>query len=145
MSRTHKTYLIIALVVLTFLVVFGLYFYKRGKRTTTLQDPTKLPGDTSNGGEGTSNTGASNDDLKLLVAALHEDMDGPNLFGHDIEPYKRMLQLSDGDLIKLYNAFNATYQADSGETLYQWIENEKYSFYEMTDTILAKMQKLNLK
>jgi hypothetical protein len=141
MNKKTKKYIIIGSIIVVVLVCLFWYVYRRGKRQTTLQDPGKLPGDNT----GTVNTGSSNDDLKLLVQAIHDDMDGLNWAGHDITAYQRALQLSDTDLIKLYNAFNSLYQQDSGQTLVEWITNEKYFNHEVTDALLAKMAKLNLK
>ncbi len=142
MDAKTKKQLIIGSIILLLLILLAWYFYKRGKRTTTIQQaPGQLPGQGSNG---PNISGASNDELKTLSQELYQDMSGYNWIGHDIEPYQRALALNDGDLVKLYNAFNTLYQADSKQTLKQWIEGEKYFNHEVTDALLLKMAKLNL-
>lgn len=136
-----KTHMYIAIAVLVLLVALGFYFYKQGTKKVTLQSlPNELPGN-----PGSVNSGASNDEIKLLAEALFNDMDGYNFTGHDYEPYNKALTLSDTDLVKLYNTFNTLHQKDSGETLTQWIINEQYNYYNIPDLVLARFAKLNLR
>jgi len=145
MDKQNKTYLFIALGVLIFLVVFGYIFYRKGKKTVSIQDlPQDLPGNT-----GTNNnpSGASNTELKMLVDDLYKDMDGANILTRDIAAYQKLLTLSDTDTVKVYNTFNTLYQVESGETLTSWISNETgfTGFTVLRDAILSKFTKLNLK
>lgn len=142
MSKQNKTYLFIGIGIILVIGIVATVFYFKGKKQVTLQyTPGQLPG---NPGSGTT-YGASNDELKTLAQDLKDEMTGLNLLGHDMEPYKRALVLNDTDLIKLYNTFNTLYQKESGSTLYQWIDDEKFSDHSVTDTLLNKMAKLNLK
>lgn len=142
MSKT-KLYIIAGAVVL--IVALMVFFYFRGKKKgesgiTIQYDPGQLPGNPQSG----STQGASNDDIKLLATQLFQDMDGFNFLGHDMTPYQKALTYNDSDLVKLYNAFNAKYQQDSGQTLAQWLDNESFYNNEVTDALLQRFSKLNL-
>lgn len=142
MDKKQKTYLFIAIGALVLITIIAVYFYLQGKKTVSIQyTPGELPG---NPGSGTG-TSASNNEIKVLAGKLYDDMNGLNLLGHNMEPYMDALILSDNDLIKLYNTFNTLYQAKTGQTLYEWIDNEKFYENDITDSLLLKMQKLNLK
>lgn len=152
MSKKVKTWLIIAAIILTILVVVAVYYYRKGKRQNVYVAP---PGDNPNAGAGTGNTTPnpntkSDSELKALANQLHQSMDGVNFFGQRDEVFRKVLELSDTDLVKLYNFFNAFYQATSGETLKQWIEGESgwWSggvFAQLREGILTRMTSLNLK
>ena len=144
MDKQNKTYLFIALGVLLFLVVFGYIFYRKGKKTVSIQDvPQDLPGSTN---AGNNASGASNTELKMLVNDLYKDMNGVNIITRNIEAYQKLLTLSDTDTVKVYNAFNTLYQIESKETLKSWISNETgfTGFTVLRDAILSKFTKLNL-
>lgn len=135
-----KKYIIIAIVVLIILVALGLYFYKQGSKKTTLQYlPGELPGNPSSG----NTVGASNDELKRLANAIYQDIDGYNILGHNNDPYNSAILLNDTDLIKLYNVYNALYQSENNETLTQALINEKFWENDVTDSLIARLQKLN--
>lgn len=137
-----KTYITIAVVTILLLAFVGFYFYRRGKKQTTLQYlPGELPGNKERGNQ----VGASNDELKLLANALHSEMKGLNWFGHNMEPYKRALLLNDTDIVNLYNTFNELHQRQSGETLTQWLQGETWSQYTEREGLLLiqRLQKLN--
>lgn len=136
----QKKYIIIGISVLLFLVILSYIFYRKGKKTVTLQSlPGELPGNPSSG----NNSGASNDELKRIANALYSDMNGFNLWGHNYEPFNQSVLLNDTDLVKLYNAFNAMYQKDSGQTLTQWIANEQFTYPEVPGIIINRLKKLN--
>lgn len=138
-----KTHLYIAIAVLVFMALFGYYYYRKGKNTVSIQAlPNDLPG---NQGAASGSGGASNDEIKRVVNALYNDMNGWNITGHNYEPYQTALTFSDTDIVKLYNAFNTLYQQDSKQTLAQWIESEEYVYYDIPDALLARFAKLNLK
>jgi preprotein translocase subunit SecD len=143
MDKQNKTYLFIALGVLLFLVVFGYIFYRKGKKTVSIQDlPQDLPGSTNSSNNA---SGASNTELKMLVNDLYKDMNGVNILTRNIEAYQKLLTLSDTDTVKVYNAFNTLYQIESKETLKSWISNETgfTGFTVLRDAILSKFTKLN--
>lgn len=132
--------IIISVIVLLLLAGLAYFFYRRGKKQVTLQYlPGDLPGNPSSGNV----SGASNDEIKSLAIELHSDMDGFNAWGHDYAPYERASQLSNTDLVKLYNAFNAMYQTQSGETLTSWISNERYTRVDLPSAIISRLIKLN--
>ncbi len=136
----QKKYIYISIGVLLFLVVLAIVFYKKGKNNVTLQSlPGELPGNPSSG----NITGASNDEIKNIANQLYEDMSGFNGAGHNYEPYERAALLNDTDLIKLYNTFNTLYQKDSGETLTEWISNERYFNPGTPGLIISRLKKLN--
>ena len=139
--KLNTTYIIIGVVVLLFLVGLGYYFYRQGKKKVTNQYlPDELPGDTS----GQTQTGASNDEIKSISTDLYNDMKGWNALGHKDAPYKRAVLLNDRDIVKLYNAFNALYQSDSGQTLTQWLQSEYFSSDESYGPLLKdRLKKLN--
>lgn len=140
MSKQQKTYLYIAIAVILIIGIVAAVFYFKGKKQVTLQyTPGELPGSTG------TNYGASNDEIKTIAQSMYDDMNGLNLLGHNMDSYKRALVLNDADLIKLYNAFNIAYQSEGEGTLYEWIDDEKFSDNTVTDTLLNKMAKLNLK
>lgn len=133
-------YIIIA--VLVVVVAIAIFFYRKGKKTVTIQTlPNDLPGEPSGSG---SAVGTSNNEIKLIANALYEDMSGFNYSGHDYEPYNRAIVLSDTDLVRLYNTFNTLYQTESKETLKQWILNENYYYSDVPNSLLARFAKLNL-
>jgi hypothetical protein len=142
MSKQAKIYLYIGIGVVLLIGIVAAIFYFKGKNQVTLQySPGELPG---NPGSGTQ-YGASNNELKTLSQDLYDEMNGYNILGHDMGPYKRAVYLNDNDLIKLYNTFNTMFQKESDQTLYEWIDNEKFNSHDITDALLAKMAKLNLK
>lgn len=129
MTKENKIYLGIGIGVFILIVITAIYFYLMGKKknSTTVQqfDPNDLPyNDPSNS---TNTGGVSNNEIKTIAVGLHDEMDGFNLLGHDMEYYDRALLLGNNDLIKLYNTFNALYQSDSGQTLTQWLDGEMFS------------------
>jgi hypothetical protein len=141
-----KMWIVIAVIAAVIIVAIIAYlFYRKGKKQVSTQyAPNDLPYGSPGNGAGQSG-GASNSEIKQIANDMHDDMSGLNLFtGHDMEPYQRALVLSDTDFVRLYNTFNGLYQADSGETMTQWIDNEKFYNNEITDTILSRCAKLNL-
>lgn len=139
--KITKTHIWIAVIVLIMLVGLGYFFYRKGKKTVTIQSlPNDLPGGPTGG-----IAGASNNEIKLVANALYDDMKGYNYSGHNYAPYSQAIAFSDTDIVKLYNAFNTLYQTESGETLKQWIEGESYYYSDIPQSLLARFAKLNLK
>lgn len=120
----------------------AIYFYKKGKNTVTLQSlPGELPGNTASG----NMSGASNDEIKNVVSELHQDLKGFNYLGHNQAVYERASILNDADLVKVYNAFNALYQKDYGQTLTEWLNSEIFlgESYNSARLLEKKLKKLN--
>lgn len=138
--KFNITTIVIIIVVLLFLIALGWYFYKRGKNQVTLQYlPGELPGNPQSG----TQIGASNDEIKTIAAELYNDMKGPNFLGHNYDPYNRANLLNDSDLIKLYNAFNAMYQKQYGQTLTQFIESDWFLENSPPHILYKRLKKLN--
>jgi hypothetical protein len=138
-----KTQIYIIGGILLFLFALGYFFYRKGKSQVTLQyGPGELPGNPSSG----TQLGASNEEIKKIAGDLYNDMEGLNILGHSLGPYKAAILLNDNDIIKLYNTFNAQYQKSSGQTLTQWIESEAFSstFEAPAYTLHDRLRKLNL-
>lgn len=135
-----KPWHIAIVVILIFLVLFGWYFYRQGKKTTSIQ---MLPNDLAGTPSGTGQIGASNDEIKTTATAIYNDIDGFNLTGHDNEPYERSVLYSNTDVVKLYNAFNTMYQNELKETLTQALIGEKFWENKTPDTLILRLQKLN--
>jgi hypothetical protein len=143
MDKKTKTFVIVGLIVLVLFIGVAIYYYKKGKKTVSIQEiPSDLPG---NPGSGSGTTGASNAEIKLVAQQLYSDMKGWNWAGHNYEPYTRALVFSDSDIVKLYNTFNTLYQTESGETLVQFMDNEAYADSDVPDALLQRFAKLNLK
>lgn len=138
-----KTQIYIAIGVLLTIIAVGVYFYRKGRKTTTTQfTPYDLPGNTTNTPQ---MAGASNAEIKSIANGLYNEMKGVNFFGHDMEFYKRALLLSDTDIVKLYNTFNTLYQAESNETLTKWLQSELFSstFEREGLLLIDRLTKLN--
>lgn len=140
MKFTSKQILIVVAVILVIFIIIGIWFYRKGKKQTTIAPVPKdiVPG--SNNAYGVSPA-----EILSIADALHTEMDGLNLWGHDVAPYVRLVNLSDTDFVKVYNAFNEKYQKESKETLKGWIESETFVFDDVTDAIIERMGRLNLK
>jgi len=119
------------------------YAYKQGKKQTTIAPLPKsdIP---------TGQTGETDENLSILATNLHDEMSGFNWNGHDVEPYKKAVLLSDIDFVRLYNIFNTKYQSASGETLTGWFNSETFFVLGSADnsiyqTFSDNLSKLNLK
>jgi len=128
---------------LIFLV--AIYFYYRGKSQITIaplpiDDPAHPAGNTG---------GASDSEISRIATDLHTDMSGAAWNGHDNEPWKNSLALSDTDFTKLYNFFNTKYQSEHDSTLTGWVNDEQawtdFTWYELRNAVLKRLGKLNLK
>jgi len=119
------------------------YAYKQGKKQTTIAP---LPENDNPTGQ----TGETNENLAILATQLYDEMSGFNWSGHDVEPYKKAVLLSDIDFVRLYNIFNTKYQSTSGETLTGWFNSETFFVLGSADnsiyqTFSDNLSKLNLK
>jgi len=146
MDAKFKKQLIVIAIILAIFVGVGIYYYKKGKRSTTIAPIIK---DNPNSTDADNNpAGASDTEIKRISEALYSDMDGANTFGHDAQPYKDALAASDTDFERIYNQFNTDHQAEGNGTLKTWIisEHPLYdpAFEGLRDSILQRMSKLNL-
>jgi len=119
------------------------YAYKQGKKQTTIAP---LPESDIPSGQ----TNETDENLSILATNLHDEMSGFNWSGHDVEPYKKAVLLSDIDFVRLYNIFNTKYQSTSGETLTGWFNSETFFVLGSADnsiyqTFSDNLSKLNLK
>lgn len=142
MKLSTKQILIISAIVLVVFVIVGIWFYRKGTRQITIQEP---PLDDPETDAGANNPYAvSKSEILQVVDGLYRDMQGFNWSGHDIEPFEKLQSLSDTDFVNVYNVFNSKYQQESQETLKEWIESESFAFDDIIDSILARMGRLNL-
>lgn len=144
MKTNTKTILIVLAVLVVLIVGVAFYYYRKGKKQVTIQAP---PLDNPTGGNGSQQNnpyGVSDSQILAIAGSLHKDMEGFNWNGHDIEPFQNLNALSDSDFVRVYNVFNSKYQAESEETLKQWIESETFVFDDVIDSILSRMARLNL-
>lgn len=145
---TTKQILIAAVIVFIIIAGIAIYFYRKGKKTTTIAP---VPVDNPGGAAGTSATntaGVSVAEISKVADDLHTEMDGFN-WTRDTAPYHALLLLGNADFVNVYNTFNTKYQAASGYTLKGWIEGEKSihdtDFDAAKADILSRMGALNLK
>jgi hypothetical protein len=131
-TQNWKTIAIIALVVIVAIVI---YYFAKGKKIHMIQ-PAPLP--TSGG------TDFENEQIRATSLALHNDMDGWNAFGHNMDVYERLLVSSDNFLTQVYNDFNGLYIQEGKGTLKEWIEDEQFAQSDTTDAILLRFTNLNL-
>lgn len=148
MEKKTKQNLIYAGAGILVIAGIGYYFYRQGKKQTTqAQLP---PNDNPKEPETNTPSGASTAELTAIAAGLYGDMKGFNITGHNPAPYQSAVALSDYDFVKMYNIFNAKYQALEGETLTQMFDGETYIFLGDTGgsvymAFKNKLNKLNLK
>jgi len=143
-KTTQKKLIVGGLIALTLLLSFW-YFYRQGKKTTTIA---KLPTDDPNTGNQSSGVGDSV--ISQISTDMYNDMKGLNWGSyHDETPFNSAMTLSDTDFVKLYNFFNTKYQKDSEATLTAWLNGEKAIPYSPFDSVkvvmLSRLGKLNLK
>lgn len=145
-----KMYVYATLIVLIIVVAIYWFAFKSGKdKGSTTIEQVPLPTDTvSETDEGLSISEATQ--VRTIAQELHEDMDGWNVFSHKLDPYRDWNNLSDTLFVAVYNDFNTLF-ADSGETLRQWIEGEKWYTFGMTSiftelktNLISRMNRLNL-
>ncbi len=139
MEQFLKTYWKqIAIVIGVIIVILIIYYY--GKSSGSVgQVP--LPPDDPNA----PLTEAEKQKIRSIVLALHEDMDGYNFLGHNMQPYKDWLLLSNTGFVSVYNDFNRMYFSEGEGTLREWIENEQYNQWTLIDdVVIPKMNLWNL-
>ncbi len=146
MDKQTQKYLIIGAIVFVVLISVGVWFYRKGKKQTTIQ---KVPNDNPTGSGPNNPYTVGSPNITQLVQDLHSDMSGLNLFNNDASVYTRLMTLSDTDFVNVYNTFNSKYQIPSGQTLKEWIEGEQQywgsDFSVIKPTVISRMGRLNLK
>lgn len=134
----NKGTLIVIIVLLVLAITIGVYFYFQGKKKGKEQTNLNLSSPLDQQGNA---PGASEAEIRTLAQQLHDDMDGLNLLGHDDTLWKQFMALNDNDVIRVNNRFNSEYQAESGESFVEWVENESGTY---PDSALVRLKKLNL-
>jgi len=147
MKYEDKRILTIGAGIVVIIAGIGYYFYRQGKKQTT---QAQLPPNDNPTGPNNTPSGASTAELSLIASNLYNEMQGFNFGGHDPAPYQAAVNLSDYDFVKMYNIFNAKYQAESSQTLTQFFDSETYiilgdSSQSVYYSFRQKLNKLNLK
>jgi len=145
-----KGYLTAGIIVVVIIVII---YYVGRKSGSVKIEQIPLPNDSASGKTLTEQEGQQ---VRALSISLYKDMKGLNAFTRNEAAYRELSTLSDTLFVAVYNDFNTLYGKE-GETLKQWIENEKsmslnvlqpwaynFSFAELKETILSRMNRLNL-
>jgi hypothetical protein len=143
LGGSKATIYVIAIVAIIGIFV-AVYFMGRKSAKMKIEQvplPTDQPG-------GEKLTGADASLVRTISVALHDDMKGWNIFGHNAKPYNDFLQLSDTLFVAVYNDFDNLYAQENSGTLRKWISSE-YGYYgtqflTLSNTILTRMDRLNL-
>lgn len=144
MKVSTKQLLIIVAVVFVIFIAIGIWFYRKGKKTTTIAP---VPNDNPNSNSPANNpAGVSDAQIAQIRDELYNEMNGVSLW-RDTTPFINYMGLSDTDFVRVYNAFNSKYQAEGNGTLKDWIDSEYGigEFGTVKDQILSRMGRLNLK
>ena len=138
-SKQKRTAIIVGVIILIALTIYliGRSSGKKGKAKHI-----DLPTDTGKPGDNFGGIPAST--IRRLSVALHDDMDGWNLGGHNMDPYKEWLTMSDTGFVAVYNDFNDQFYSEGKGTLRKWIADEMYRDSLIDDAVLPRMAKLNL-
>lgn len=137
-TTSNMKWILISMGVLLLLGIgIAVYFYFQGKKKG--QSQTNLNISSPLNPDGTA-PAASESEINNLVTQLHGDMEGVN-FTHDETIWNNFLSLSDSDIIRVNNKFNAEYQLDSEESFVEWVEDESGDY---PQTALQRLKKLNL-
>lgn len=137
-GSSKKTTLILVIVVLVIAIGVALYFYFQGKAKGSTQTNLNLSSPLDSSGNAPV---ASEAEIRQLAEQLHDDMDGLNVWGHDNTVWNNFMALGDPDIIRVNNQFNAQYQAESGESFVEWVDNESGSY---STQAKQRLKKLNL-
>ena len=136
MKTSHKVTIIVTSIIIVILVslIVTLYYVgrKQGKKAATEGTKGKLPNETD---WGKTLTEVENQDIKRITIALHEDMKGWNIAGHDKTIYEEYLTVDDRTFVGVANYFADQY----GASLATWIDNEAFTFHNLTDSILSRL------
>lgn len=136
MKTSLKTTVITISIIVVILIalIITLYFVgrKQGKKSATEGTKGKLPNETD---WGQTLTEVENQDIKRITKALYEDMKGWNITGHDKTIYEEYLTVDDRTFVGVANYFADQY----GESLASWINDEAFTFHNVTDSILSRL------
>ena len=140
MKLSSKQILIVVAVVIVIFIGVAYWYYRKGKKQTTIAP---IPNDSPTGINNPS--GVSLSSISQLADELYQEMNGVSLY-RDSQPYVKLLVLSDTDFVKVYNSFNEKYQKEGEGTLKQWIEGEYGlgQFDTLKTSILSRVGRLNL-
>ena len=108
------------------------------KKFTKVQD-VELPKDTD---WGRTLTDVEQDQVMRLADALHFDMNGWNIWGHDRSIYQEYSMTTDKVFVATANYFASKY--GDGENLAQWLKDEAFAFSALTDSIISRLQKFGI-
>jgi hypothetical protein len=145
MDKKTKKQMVIGLLV--FAAILFIYFKGKAAGKLGKAKKVKLPNDIIGGGSNTDpNTGQiiNGSKIRSISVALHDDMNGYNVTGHDMTPYKDWVTLSNTGFVAVYNDFNKQYFSEGNGTLKEWIVDEMYRDSLVDDIILPRMASLNL-
>lgn len=98
-----------------------------------------LPKDTN---WGRTLTDVEEEQVIRLADALHFDMNGWNIWGHDKSIYQEYSMTTDKVFVATANYFASKY--GDGENLAQWIKKEAFTFSSLTDSIISRLQKFGI-
>ncbi len=136
MKSSLKTTLIISSVIVIILVALIVILYyvgrKQGRKAATEGTKGKLPNETD---WGKTLTEVENQDIKRITKALYEDMKGWNIAGHNKAIYEEYLTVDDRTFVGVANYFADQY----GASLATWIDDEAFTFHNVTDSILSRL------
>ncbi len=140
---TTTGWLIIGGVLLLIIIMVWVYF--SGKSKGKQQGGINISNPVTDPVSGSSSVSES--EIRSLAGELYNDMKGLNFFGHNLEPWQRLLSYSDTDFIRVNNEFNLRYQQSSRQSFKVWVENESGNIWWSTvkDTVLRKISKLNIR
>lgn len=141
-----------AIAIILVIIVVAVIFYRKGKKQTTAADlPLDTPGggnnSTGNGGVNLSGNQLSSNQIVLYADQVFDDIDCV-FCTRNAKLYADLAIVSDTDLVKIYNAYNAKYQTKHGETMLQALKAEYFSLFtgdQNFDAVIARLQKYNLK
>ena len=117
---------------------------RASKKNTTIV-PVPLPNPVVSSGSGSGSTVTiPGETIRAITLALFDDMDGFNYLGHNMKPYEDLLTGSDSLIVSVYNDFNTLYIGQNKGTLRDWIEDENFNQFGITDALLMRFNSLNL-
>lgn len=138
-NKVNYNIIIISTVVALITVVILVIFLKKNKKNKVKAIVAPID---DKAFEGQNISKDVSDKAAAMAARLYEDMKGFNWLGHDNSIYEDLNQFSDHELSVVYYCFNSNY--GENETLTQWLINENFRVHNLTDSIILRLQKLNL-
>ena len=85
---------------------------------------------------------AESTDVVRIADALHFDMNGWNVWGHEKSIYQEYSMTTDKVFVAVANYFAEKY--GDGENLAQWIKDEAFAFSSLTDSIISRLQRFGI-